>query len=64
MAGGECSSNSKLNELTVLRLNFNSLTGSIPMDIGKLAKLTYLDLDNNSLTGSFPLEITDLNSHT
>ena len=45
---------------TVLNLENNQLTGSIPSEIGNLTNLTYLDLQYNLLTGSIPPEIGNL----
>ena len=45
---------------TVLNLENNQLTGSIPSEIGNLTNLTYLDLQYNQLTGSIPPEIGNL----
>ena len=43
-----------------LDLPYNSLTGSIPPEIGSLTNLTYINLYNNYLTGSIPPEIGNL----
>jgi Leucine-rich repeat (LRR) protein len=45
-------------DTTQLDLYENSLTGSIPTQIGFLTQLTRLSLWDNSLTGSIPSEIT------
>ncbi len=50
--------------VTWLYLSRNSLSGSIPTQIGDLASLTSLNLDRNSLSGSIPAEIGDLASLT
>ena len=48
----------------------NTLTGSIPPEIGNLTALTNLYLDNNNLTGNIPTELgnltklTELSLHT
>ncbi|MDP7465645.1 MAG: leucine-rich repeat domain-containing protein [Candidatus Marinimicrobia bacterium] len=49
---------------TVLNLDGNSLTGSIPPEIGNLSNLTYLNLGDNQLTGSIPSEIGNLTNLT
>ena len=66
-----------LSELTVLRLNSsfvpaipnisapanpNSLTGSIPAQLGSLTKLIHLFLDGNSLSGSIPEELGNMSA--
>ncbi len=43
-----------------LELRTNSLTGSIPAELGDLDSLKHLDLNTNSLTGSIPAELGDL----
>ena len=40
-------------------LGSNSLTGSIPSQLGDLANLARLDLNDNGLTGSIPSELGD-----
>ncbi|KAJ1288757.1 hypothetical protein BS78_02G112500 [Paspalum vaginatum] len=45
---------SKLANLTLLDLSFNSITGQIPQSILTMEKLEFLFLGNNSLTGSLP----------
>ncbi|MEN8218853.1 MAG: Calx-beta domain-containing protein, partial [Pseudomonadota bacterium] len=42
----------------------NSLTGSIPTEMGNLSNLTRLDLGDNSLTGSIPTEMGNLTNLT
>ena len=49
-----------IENTTLLDLNSNNLTGSIPPEIGNLTNLTYLNLQDNQLTGSIPPEIGDL----
>ena len=46
--------------ITVLNLNDNELTGSIPAGLGQLSFLTFLRLSNNQLTGSIPAELGQL----
>ena len=43
-----------------LKLMLNSLTGSIPRELGNLSNLTHLDLKNNALNGSIPSELGNL----
>ncbi|MCE2441541.1 MAG: leucine-rich repeat domain-containing protein [Candidatus Latescibacteria bacterium] len=43
-----------------LNLRNNSLSGSIPAELGDLTNLKYLALNNNSLSGSIPAELGDL----
>jgi len=43
--------------LYLLDLDFNSITGTIPSEIGMLLSLRYLELDINSITGTIPSEI-------
>ncbi|CAN0001211.1 unnamed protein product, partial [Ectocarpus fasciculatus] len=50
----------KLTALTCLRLNVNSLKGSIPRGLGGLTKLETLLLYNNQLTGPIPPELGNL----
>lgn len=38
----------------------NSLTGSIPSEVGDLISLRLLNLENNGMTGTIPLEATSL----
>ena len=45
------------SRVTKLELDSESLTGSIPAEIGRLFKLTHLDLSNNSLSGDIPAEL-------
>lgn len=49
----------RLDQLRVLSLQFNSLTGPIP-DLSGLINLKSLFLDHNSFTGSFPPSILSL----
>ena len=43
-----------------LSLNSNSLTGTIPNELGDLADLAILNLNGNSLSGSIPTELGNL----
>ena len=47
-----------------LRLQSNSLIGSIPAELGNLTNLTSLLLDNNTLTGSIPASLGNLTKLT
>ncbi|ESW12370.1 hypothetical protein PHAVU_008G106500 [Phaseolus vulgaris] len=51
---------SSLPNILTLDMSLNSLSGSIPPQIGVLSKLTHLDLSLNHLTGPIPSEITHL----
>ena len=46
--------------VTELRLSGNSLSGSIPSELGNLTNLTGLYLNDNSLSGSIPSELGNL----
>ena len=53
------------NNLEILNLSSNQLTGEIPLEIGRLDRLTSLYLNDNQLTGFIPFELgnlTNLNS--
>ena len=50
------------SRITKVELSNESLSGSIPWELGKLSELTHLDLSNNSLTGEIPLEMGRLNN--
>ncbi len=45
-------------------LSENSLTGTIPAELGDLNSLTQLDLSGNSLSGNIPLELGNLTNLT
>ena len=45
------------NRVTKVELDDESLSGSIPPELGNLFELTHLDLSDNSLTGSIPHEL-------
>ena len=53
-----------LKNLTVLRLDFNSLSGSIPTQLGLLTGLTVLNLHANTLSGSIPSQLEGLTGLT
>lgn len=42
------------NISSVLYLQYNTLTGTIPWELGKLTKIEQLVLDHNLLTGAVP----------
>ena len=46
--------------VTRLTLRYNSLSGSIPKEIGNLTGLSVLDLSHNRLTGPIPKEVGNL----
>lgn len=46
-----------MSSLYDLQLQGNSLTGTIPTELGQLERLQVLRLDTNSLTGNIPAEI-------
>ena len=52
----------RLSILTALDLNDNSLTGSIPAELGNLTNLAALGLSGNGLTGSIPPELGRLSN--
>ena len=45
------------SRVTKLELGNESLSGSIPVELGSLFELTHLDLSRNSLTGDIPREL-------
>ncbi len=45
------------SRVTKLLLSGESLSGTIPADLGRLFELTHLNLSSNSLTGSIPREL-------
>ena len=47
-----------------ISLDENSLSGSIPTELGNLSNLTYLSLDRNSLSGRIPTELGNLSNLT
>ena len=51
-----------LSALKRLDLDNNSITGTIPSEIGILSSLTRFDIDNNLITGTVPSEIGMLSS--
>ena len=48
--------------VTVLRLYFNDLRGSIPSELGDLSALKKLHLNDNQLSGSIPTELGNMSS--
>ncbi|XP_030550810.1 LRR receptor-like serine/threonine-protein kinase GSO1 [Rhodamnia argentea] len=51
-----------LEKLTYLELENNSLTGSVPAELGKCRSLALLNLAQNKLTGPLPPELGNLSS--
>eukprot|EP00978_Attheya_sp_CCMP212_P043328 scaffold280686_cov30-Attheya_sp.AAC.1 len=51
-----------LSNLTILILEFNTLTGTIPSKIGQITTLLRMDLSDNDLTGTIPTEIGTLSN--
>ncbi|XP_047052261.1 receptor-like protein EIX1 [Lolium rigidum] len=52
------------NELQMLYLSYNSLTGSLPDWIGRFSSLKVLYLDHNKLSGEIPVGIRELRNLT
>ncbi len=50
------------NRVTMLNLDSNQLTGSIPTELGNLSNLEFLWLNINQLTGSIPTELGNLSN--
>ncbi len=48
--------------VTVIELEENGLTGTIPPQLGNLSNLEELDLDNNDLTGTIPPQLGNLSN--
>ncbi len=60
--GGIPLSISNLNELTVLRLHSNNITGTIPSSLSSLTKLRTLYCRLNQITGNIPTEIGNIST--
>ena len=58
--GGTIPNLSRLTSLKLLKLQYNSLTGSIPTWLGSMNSLGGLYLHRNNLTGSIPSELGQL----
>ena len=43
--------------VTSLRLSFNNLSGSIPVELGNIDRLKHLLLDHNNLSGEIPARV-------
>ncbi|KAK2657624.1 hypothetical protein Ddye_010676 [Dipteronia dyeriana] len=56
--------NGNLNKLTHLYLYNNSLSSSIPLELGNLTNLLELDIDTNRLSGSIPTTLGNMNKLT
>ena len=50
--------------VTILFLEYNELSGSIPPELGQVTNLTWLDLSSNKLSGSIPPELGRLTNLT
>lgn len=61
-----------LKQLTTLALQYNKLTGQIPLSLGNLENLSRLNLSFNNFTGSIPatlatiahLEVLDIQNNS
>ena len=62
--GVHCSSPESTKLVTRLTLYSNSLSGSIPAELGNLTNLTSLNLGHNSLSGNIPSELGNLTNLT
>ncbi|KAK8627923.1 hypothetical protein V6N13_063639 [Hibiscus sabdariffa] len=54
----------RLTGLLILNLSSNSLTGPLPVDIGKWKVLTSMDLSNNHFSSDIPVGVADLKDLT
>ena len=61
---GRVSSENLDEDLRVLDLNANELTGTIPAELGNMANLRLLELTDNQLTGTIPPELGNIASLT
>jgi Leucine-rich repeat (LRR) protein len=48
---------SNMNQLVLLELDHNLLTGEVPSELGEIKSLSYLLLSGNRLTGTIPREV-------
>ncbi|MQL79973.1 hypothetical protein Taro_012427 [Colocasia esculenta] len=51
---------SKLTNLKMMWMDWNSLTGPVPAFLGRMAKLEYINLSFNKLSGTIPPSLGDL----
>jgi hypothetical protein len=51
-----------LTDLILVDLDYNSLVGPLPTELGNLSKLEFLLLNRNVLTGDIPAEFSGLGS--
>ena len=59
-----CMGNAAWTGLSILRLNGNQFSGTIPTELSNLTSLSELDLSQNAFTGSFPTWVTNQPSLT
>jgi hypothetical protein len=53
---------SDFGEITLINLNINQLSGTLPPEIGNLSNLRHLNIRDNQLSGTLPPEIGNLSS--
>jgi Leucine-rich repeat (LRR) protein len=52
----------QVTTLTRLRINNNTLSGSIPSEVGKLSNIEELNIGGNAITGTLPTSLFELSS--